>query len=169
MGFFNSSPSSLARCPPSLMVAGGSYFGLRRPKSRRQWRQDGGLFDCPSQNPEAALSDTKSCPQLASPECAEKKSFLPRDDGLCRGVRKQRGLERRHTPKSPTNALKDMAEKEVVGSGTGVVREASRGTGPWNWAPRVRRRFLRWTRPCARSAGEGGDLGVSVLNASHKL
>lgn len=33
----------------------------------------------------------------------------------------------------------------------------------------MRRTFLRWTRPCARSAGRGGDLGVRVLKASHKL
>ena len=110
MGFFNSSPLSLARCPSSLMVAGGSYFGLRRPKSRRQWRQDGGLLDCGPPRTQRQLSVTPS-PQLAPPKCSEKKSFLSRDDGLCRGVRKQRGLERRHTPKPPTNALKDMAEK----------------------------------------------------------
>ena len=100
--------------PVPLKLDGSRGFLFWAPSSQIKEAMEAGWWPVrlwPSQNPEAALSDTKSSPQLAPPKCAEKKSFLSRDDGLCRGVRKQRGLERRHTPKPPTNALKDMAEK----------------------------------------------------------
>lgn len=39
-----------------------------------------------------------------------------------------REVERRHTCKPPTNAQKDVAEKEVVTSALVAAREASQGT-----------------------------------------
>lgn len=89
----------------------------------------GGLLDCGPEPRGSSHSVTPSPVPSQLRQSVQRKSHSFRDHGLCR-VRKHRGLEKRHTPKSPTNALKDMAEKEVVGSGTGVVREASRGTGP---------------------------------------
>lgn len=51
---------------------------------------------------------------------------------LCRGVGEQgkREVNRGHTCKPPTNALKEVAEKEMATSAMGTVREASQGMQP---------------------------------------
>ena len=85
----------------------------------------------PSQNPEAvrcpSLRDTKSSPQPAPPS-VQRKSNSFQEILVC--AEESGSREGWRGDKSPTNALKDTAEKEVVGSGPGVAREASWGTGP---------------------------------------
>lgn len=66
--------------------------------------------------------------------CSWKRWFLPKGAcDLCRGVEELgdggwREVERRHTCKPPTKALKEVAEKEVVTSALVAAREASQGT-----------------------------------------
>nr|KAF6452787.1 hypothetical protein HJG59_008143 [Molossus molossus] len=78
--------------------------------------------------------------------CADREKVVlaTRRSWMCRGVGEQgrREVERRHTCKPPTNALKEAAEKEMVTSAMGAVRGASQGTRPESWAQSARKRFF---------------------------